>query len=124
MAKSEFPPWLIAVCGIALLAPLVLIATVFVRNLYCRFLCPLGAFLGILSTLTVFRIKRWSECSTCRICEKACEWGAIKGPRIITTECVRCDDCERLYADTKKCPHWIILERKTMPRRTTPAPRV
>ena len=26
-----------------------LIATVFVRNLYCRFLCPLGAFLGILS---------------------------------------------------------------------------
>ena len=57
-----------------------LIATVFVRNLYCRFLCPLGAFLGVLSKLTVFRIKRWSECKTCRICEKACEWGAIRGP--------------------------------------------
>ena len=41
-----------------------LVATVFVRNAYCRFLCPLGAFLGILSNLTVFRIKRWSECST------------------------------------------------------------
>jgi hypothetical protein len=27
------------------------------------------------------------------------------------TECVRCDDCERLYADTAKCPHWIILRR-------------
>ena len=89
-----------------------LIATVFVRNAYCRFLCPLGAFLGIVSNLTVFRIKRWSECSTCRICEKTCEWGAIRGPKIVMTECVRCDDCERLYADENKCPHHLILIRK------------
>jgi NosR/NirI family transcriptional regulator, nitrous oxide reductase regulator len=87
-----------------------LIATVFVRNLYCRFLCPVGATLGFLSYLTVFRIKRWNECSTCRICQKACEWGAIEGPRILVTECVRCDDCERLYADEAKCPHWRILD--------------
>jgi polyferredoxin len=89
-----------------------LIATVFVRNLYCRFLCPVGAFLGLLSKLTVFRIKRWSECNSCTICEKKCEWGAIQGPKIIASECVRCDDCERLYMDQKKCPHWLILLRK------------
>jgi NosR/NirI family transcriptional regulator, nitrous oxide reductase regulator len=89
-----------------------LIASIFVRNLYCRFFCPLGAFLGVLSNLTVFRIKRWSECNTCKICQKACEWGAIDGPKIIKTECVRCDDCERLYHDTKKCPHHLILIRK------------
>ena len=89
-----------------------LIATVFVRNLYCRFLCPVGATLGILSSLTVFRIKRWSECKTCKICEKTCEWGAIRGPQIVKRECVRCDDCERLYLDQQKCPHWIILRRK------------
>jgi hypothetical protein len=94
--------------GLALL----LIASVFVRNLYCRFLCPVGAALGLLSKLTVFRIKRWSECQTCKICEKACEWGAIRGPEIIMTECVRCDDCERLYADTRKCPHHLIIIRK------------
>jgi len=87
-----------------------LIATLFVRNLYCRFLCPLGATLGVLSNLTVFRIKRWSECNTCRICQKTCEWGAIQGPKILVTECVRCDDCERLYADQQKCPHWRILD--------------
>jgi polyferredoxin len=104
------PMWV----GLAVL----LTATVFVRNLYCRFLCPVGATLGLLSYLTVFRIKRWSECSTCRICEKACEWGAIDGPRILVTECVRCDDCERLYADQQKCPHWRILahrEKKVIP---------
>ncbi len=91
---------------------LLLVATVFVRNLYCRFLCPVGAALGLMSHLTVFRIKRWSECSTCTICEKACEWGAIQGPAISVAECVRCDDCERIYADTTKCPHWLILGRK------------
>jgi polyferredoxin len=89
-----------------------LIATVFVRNLYCRFLCPVGAFLGLLSNLTVFRIKRWSECNTCKICEKKCEWGAIQGPKIIASECVRCDDCERLYMDKQKCPHWLILKKR------------
>ncbi|MBM3819272.1 MAG: 4Fe-4S binding protein [Acidimicrobiia bacterium] len=90
-----------------------LVASVLVRNLYCRFLCPVGAFLGVIAqATTVFRIKRWSECSTCRICEKACEWGAIRGPEIVRSECVRCDDCERLYANEKKCPHWIILYRK------------
>jgi polyferredoxin len=92
---------------------LLLTATVFVRNLYCRYLCPIGAALGVLSNLTVFRIKRWKECNTCRICEKACEWGAIKGPKIIASECVRCDDCERLYNDQKKCPHWIVIRKRS-----------
>jgi polyferredoxin len=90
-----------------------LVATVFVRNLYCRFLCPVGATLGLISQVTtVFRIKRWAECNTCKICEKTCEWGAIRGPQIVKSECVRCDDCERLYLDQKKCPHWLILFKR------------
>jgi NosR/NirI family nitrous oxide reductase transcriptional regulator len=101
-----------ATAGLWIALALLVGATVFVRNLYCRFLCPVGAFLGLLSNLTVFRIKRWSECKTCKICEKTCEWGAIRGPKIVATECVRCDDCERLYMDTNKCPHWIVLRRK------------
>jgi NosR/NirI family nitrous oxide reductase transcriptional regulator len=106
------PMWI----GVALL----LLATVFVRNLYCRFLCPLGATLGILSNLTVFRIKRWSECTTCKLCQKTCEWGAIQGPKILVTECVRCDDCERLYADEQKCPHWRILDYRAKKQKVVP----
>ena len=93
---------------------MLLLATLVVRNLYCRFLCPVGAMLGIISqATTVLRIKRWSECKTCRICERTCEWGAIRGPQIVRSECVRCDDCERLYDDQKKCVHWIVIHRKS-----------
>jgi len=109
------PFWMFSLFGTTgmwIALAVLLVATVFVRNLYCRFLCPVGAALGILSNLTIFRIKRWSECNTCKICEKTCEWGAIRGPKIVKSECVRCDDCERLYLDQQKCPHWIILRRK------------
>ena len=107
MFTREGTPVLWAMLGV------LLVASVFVRNLYCRFLCPLGAALGLLSTLTVFKIKRWSECSQCALCEKTCEWGAIRKRKIILTECVRCDDCEILYDDKKRCPHWLLeIKRK------------
>jgi len=90
-----------------------LVVTVVVRNVYCRFLCPVGAGLGLISQVTtVFSIKRWSECKTCKICERACEWGAIQGPKIIKSECVRCDDCERIYDDKKACVHWLMIVKK------------
>jgi polyferredoxin len=89
-----------------------LVASVFIRNLYCRFLCPLGAALGLLSSLSVFKIKRWSECSTCQLCEKKCEWGAIRERKIIMTDCVRCDECEILYASKTRCPHWLLQAKR------------
>jgi NosR/NirI family transcriptional regulator, nitrous oxide reductase regulator len=89
-----------------------LIASIFIRNLYCRFLCPLGAALGLVSSVTtVFKIKRWSECSQCALCEKTCEWGAIRKRQIVKSEC--CDDCEILWADKRRCPHWLLeLKRR------------
>jgi polyferredoxin len=102
--EASTPLWI----GLGIL----LVASIFVRNLYCRFLCPLGAALGLLSSLTVFKIKRWSECSHCKLCEKTCEWGAIRERQIIKSECVRCDDCEILYDNKAKCPHWLLLAKR------------
>ena len=112
------PFWMFTLSGTTLmwvLLGILLLTTVFIRNFYCRYLCPLGAALGLISNLTVLRIKRWSECDTCKICEKACEWGAIQGPRILVTECVRCDDCEKLYKDERKCPHWLRIKKAATP---------
>ncbi len=111
------PFWMFGLHGSAVmwtLLAILLLASVFVRNVYCRFLCPVGAALGVVSTVTTaFPIKRWKECNTCKICEKACEWGAIQGPKIVKSECVRCDDCERIYADEAKCVHWLVLRKKS-----------
>ena len=98
--EATIAPWI----GLGIL----LVASIFCRNLYCRFLCPLGAVLGLLSTLSIFRIKRWSECGGCKLCENTCEWGAIRQRRIIVAECVRCDECEILYANKSECPHWLL----------------
>ena len=94
------------------LVALLLVTTVFIRNFYCRYLCPVGAALGLMSQLSVFRIKRWKQCNTCKLCQKACEWGAIQGPKIAVSECVRCDDCEILYSSETKCPHWLMINKK------------
>ena len=39
---------------------------------------------------------------------KLYEWGAIRERKIIMTECVRCDECEILYASKTRCPHWLL----------------
>ena len=62
------PFWMYAPGSVVLWTMLatLLLATLVVRNLYCRFLCPVGAMLGIISqATTLLRIKRWSECKTC-----------------------------------------------------------
>lgn len=109
------PFWMFTLSGNAVMWTLLaalLITTIFIRNFYCRYLCMVGAGLGILSNLTVFGIKRWQQCNTCKLCEKACEWGAIDGPKISTAECVRCDDCEIIYDDKASCVHWLMIAKK------------
>ena len=39
------------------------------------------------------------------------------------SECVRCDDCERLYDDQKKCVHWVVLHRRVRISRLVRASR-
>ena len=53
----------------------------FIGRPYCRFLCPYGAVLGLLS-----RFSRWNvtltpdDCLKCKICDVACPFGAIAEP--------------------------------------------
>jgi NosR/NirI family nitrous oxide reductase transcriptional regulator len=115
--KYVEPFWMFTLNGTTvmwvLLSVLILI-TIFVRNFYCRYLCSVGAGLGLISNLSVFGIKRWKQCNSCKVCEKVCKWGAIEGPKILVTECVRCDDCEIIYNDKDRCVHWLMTKKKSL----------
>ncbi len=58
-----------------------LVTGLFIGRPYCRFLCPYGAILSLLS-----RISKWNvyltpdDCIRCQICEVACPFGAIAQP--------------------------------------------
>ena len=47
-----------------------------IPRFYCRFICPLGALFGILGRFAIWRIgQNQSECTNCKLCDKACEGG-------------------------------------------------
>ncbi len=83
-----------------------LAGSVFISRFYCRYACPLGAALGVISLISPFRIKRVRQCIYCKVCEHSCPTGAIHGPKIDFKECVRCDDCEsKLIHQAGVCQH-------------------
>ena len=85
-----------------------LAGSVFISRFYCRYACPLGAALGVVSLVSPFRIKRVDQCGYCKVCEHACPTGAIRGPNIDFKECVRCDDCEsKLIHKSGVCKHEV-----------------
>ncbi|MCP5346784.1 MAG: 4Fe-4S binding protein [Gammaproteobacteria bacterium] len=79
-----------------------------VKRFYCRYACPLGAALGVVSIISPFKIKRVQQCDICKVCEHACPTGAIRGPKIDFKECVRCDLCEiKLIDKAGVCKHEV-----------------
>ena len=85
-----------------------LAASSVVSRFYCRYACPLGAALGVVSLLSPWRIARVQQCQVCSVCEHACPTGAIRGPEIDFKECVRCDVCEsKLISKAGVCKHTV-----------------
>jgi polyferredoxin len=68
---------------------------------WCRYLCPLGGLLGLLSKVAIFRPFISTRCNYCDRCLSECRMEAIKpqkgseiAPReIVTSECTLCLDC-------------------------------
>jgi len=87
---------------------LFIVGTIFVPRFYCRYACPLGASLGVISIAAFWKIKRVPQCEVCKVCEKACPTGAIRMEAIDFKECVRCDVCEsKLIRQVGVCKHSV-----------------
>ena len=84
----------------------ILVASAVVPRFYCRYACPLGAALAVVSLVSLRRIRRVEQCDVCKVCEQRCPTGAIRGPRIDFHECVRCNVCEvQLLERRGVCAH-------------------
>ena len=70
--------------------------SIVVQNFWCRYLCPYGGFLGLVSLLSPVRITRnASSCIDCAKCAKACP-SALPVDRLLqvrSAECTGCLEC-------------------------------
>jgi len=58
-----------------------LVLGLFIGRPYCRYLCPYGAVLAVLSKVSKWHAKiAPEECIQCRLCEESCPYGAIREP--------------------------------------------
>lgn len=95
-------------------------ASVFVRNFWCRYLCPYGALMGLASMLSPLRIWRNEErCIDCAKCAKACPAGlpVDRLVQIKSAECIGCLECVAV------CPADDALGLSTVTHRRYVHPR-
>jgi ferredoxin len=61
---------------------------------FCRFVCPLGALLGVMAGKSVFRINRIvDKCTDCNLCLRRCEGASDPQAQIRQAECFACMNC-------------------------------
>ena len=91
-----------------------LFISIFVNRFYCRYLCPLGAFLVLGGKFRILNIlKRRKECGNpCHLCEKSCPTQAIQSSgKINMNECFYCFDCQEEYYDDHRCPPLVNKQK-------------
>jgi polyferredoxin len=81
------------------------------ERFWCRYICPLGAFLGLLSRWNVFKVRvNMDKCIKCNLCTMHCQTQAVPYPneKWRSAECVYCGTCAAI------CPTAAITYPATM----------
>jgi MauM/NapG family ferredoxin protein len=72
---------------------LISFCSIFVLRLWCRMLCPLGAWYAVNAAPALLQ-RRVGHCTTCGNCVRRCRMGAIEtGKDYQKGECILCMDC-------------------------------
>ena len=87
-------------------------------RMFCNLLCPVGAFLGILSRYSIFKIViDEKNCKDCGLCERVCKAACIKSKErsIDFAACIGCFNCLDV------CPT-VGMSYKRVSKRSTEIP--
>lgn len=88
---------------------LLILFSVFIKNFWCRYLCPYGALMGFFGLFSPVKITRNPDtCTDCRACTEACPANILvhRKTRIRSDECTACLTC------TSVCPEPDTLSLK------------
>jgi polyferredoxin len=106
----------LGVVGAWVVVTLVL-ASVVVKNAWCRYLCPYGALLGLTALLSPTRVRRNPDaCIDCAKCTKACP-SRLPVARLISVASAECTGCLECVA---ACPVRGALDLAVTRRRRVP----
>ncbi len=82
----------------------IIVLNLLAPRFWCRYLCPLGALLSLISPLGLLKRRVNEDCNECLKCQEACPMGAVaenpKGTHL--PECIQCQTC------AKVCPQNAI----------------
>ena len=69
----------------------IVVASIFIFRVFCRFLCPLGALYGFFSKIALLGIKLdENKCTDCGLCIGVCKMDVNK---VGDHECIQCGEC-------------------------------
>jgi MauM/NapG family ferredoxin protein len=82
----------------------IIVLNLLAPRFWCRYLCPLGALLSLISPLGLLKRRVNEDCNECLKCQKACPMGAVaENPRETSLPaCIQCRTC------AKVCPQEAI----------------
>jgi polyferredoxin len=98
----------------AIVIGVLILGSMLVQNFWCRYLCPYGALMGLVSLLSPVKIRRDADaCLDCAKCAKACPSGLAvdKLVQIRSVECTACMAC------VAACPAENALQFALAPRK-------
>ncbi len=103
-------------------AGVVLVASLLIERVWCRYLCPLGGAISLLGNLSLLRIRRSQDtCKSCSLCERPCPVKInVATAKTISSNCIGCLACVKACPrhhtlDVQLAPAWLPDRRESAP---------